>query len=1139
MGKDSKYLPTLTRDNHEDWFRRAKVKIKSKGMFYVIETTRIEFAWIQREGGIKLSANTPSTDSTDGVADVTNQFERLGGSWNLEKAKTWDQDDAKAIEIIIEGLGENNAVLIDEYEIASAVWTQLKLRYKATSSATANQYMTNIQNFILGVNLISAKKLCKGGYQGAFDEENIWITRGHKRILTAEQSHGLYIVKHISKKYQNKTIGKVASFTNLAPSKLASTKVALLGTASTKPTSRVIWADQGISSSTIPLQLPENGMPAQVIIDFDTDSDSDNGEATKEKELARYLKYHRRFAHLGPEKIRNLYKVTILKKKIKIPSDINICDTCAITKMRNKIPKELNIWPTEILELVQFDVAGPFPPTIRENRYFLVEDRVILQSITIASLHQNGPAERSIQIIKFDMRAMLEEAQLPIEFWDKAAEADSYMRNRTATGPKAIPAGERHDKLVNPGRVGVFMDYSNDTTKHFKVYSPKREYIILLSRVIIKKSTNGGTVNLRLRNCTSGSQGTMNVAPDRKPRDRSKKVDALPEIIEVEAEPEPTTVQIKIPTFTPPADIPMFTEDNMPDKDAFAKDRPKEPKASELSKPIVEEVVEKPTNPQDVEMQNELSANPQDEGQKQTSLQTEPVAKESVGEIPNTTEPPRYFMRPNRKRSGSDLEEQGNAKRIRAMIAQLLANEVSDQDFDKLRAASDSSFEKAFPAKVIAGIKIPRTYKEAIEGNKHADKWREAMAEEMLSLHANGTFREVIAPKGANFVSSKWVYTIKTTSEGKIERFKARLIAKKFSQIHKQDYDQTFAPTVRMDTLKLFLAVVAAKDLKCRQYDIKNAFTESYLKKEIYIKPPQGISVKKGRVWQALKSLYGFKQAARDWNRLIKDKLINWGFTQSRAKPYMFTHGKKSIKLLIYVNNIVAAAKQGKELDWFYKKLLARFNAKNLGKINKILGARVTRDRQNRILEIDQKQYFISVLDKFGIIKKSFKPKKIPARGYKNLRPANDKDKRINVSEYQQAIGSLMYAIIFTRPDIAFILGKLSQFMSDPARHHDYVLKLLFRYLKLIVTTKLRFAPRGKYRKAVLYLDANWAGDKVDRKNIAYHFIRDLVKQELLKVNYIPTANMVADDLTKLLEWVAFKRFKDQMDLIEKPKNKS
>lgn len=1593
MGKDSKHLPIVSRDNYEDWFRRAKVKIKGKGVYYTIEISRIEYAWIQREGGIKSSAPSSTAESSE-VDNVTSQFERLGGTWNVEKAKEWDQADAKALEIMLEGLGEDDAVLIDEFETAAAVWTQLKLKYEKTSTSTANQYMTSLQNFIfdkdvgidgswtklkeyrrkiiaangamrnaypdeallliltlalqkqgqytavidgfltqqslsteekvkilqekeariqesktggksekanaawrqhkavyrhpnhhsrrnsndsdasmtdvafecfccgstehfvaecefqeasrdfarnlrlkkekqgrkstnslndkkgytqkcekrvsrkpekkplvrrkkhghaaahdsdsdatsgsyrlasaesdpeesqesdtetkpervmlskesirkstphtwaldtgasspmtdqlhlfrdlkpisrvsiqvgggmlysrqkgtalvnavdgsscylenvlyvpkLGVNLVSAKKLCKGGYRGAFNEETIWITKGNKTVMTAEQSQGLYIVKHVAKKYEGKTISK-------------------------KPVQAML-----------------------VVEESDVTNDKSNDEATKEKELERYLKYHQRFAHLGPNKIRNLHKVTTLQKKIKIPKDLDICDVCAITKLKNRIPKKLSTWPKVILDLIQFDVAGPFPATIRGNRWFLliidicsrrdwvlplkhkgdayqalkdwkigvehqtekkvkrarsdnapellkainewrIEDGVLAQSTTIASSHQNGPAERSIQTVEFDMRAMLEEAQLPIEFWDEAAEADSYMRNHTDTGPvidgqetcplraftgqtpsidhirkwgskcfyyvdkKTIPANERHDKLVNPGRVGVFMGYSENTNKHFKVYSPERGYTIMSSRVVIKESVKGGSVDLRIRNCPAGPQGTVNAALDRRPRGRPKGVK--------DAEPPPdlpTTMliapRVEIPAFTPPANVPVFTEEDMLDYEPPAESQVEIPAFTplasipEVTEGAIEGIVEDASEAIHQEASQTVDSTTKQIAKPFQATVEDEATKATYEDLePSTTEQPRYFTRAAHKRAISDdAEEQSNTKRARAMVAQLLSeSNATELNLDELKDLLGNDLETAFPAEVIAGIQIPRTYKEAIKG-QHAKQWRAAMAEEMLALHANGTFQEVVPPRGANLVSCKWVFTVKTTTDGALDRYKARLVARGFSQVHGQDYDQTFAPTVRMDTLRLFLAVVAAEDLECSQYDIKNAFTESHLKEEIYLEPPKGISIKKGRVWKALRSLYGLKQAARDWNRLIKKELVRWGFVQSLADPCMFMHSENSVKLLVYVDDIVAAAKKQGELNWFYAKLSERFSAKNLGEINKILGARVTRDRKSRTLEIDQEQYLESVLDKFGITQETHKPKAVPSVGYENLRPANDNDERINVNEYQQAIGSTMYAMIFTRPDITFILGKLSQFMSDPAKHHGHVLKSLLRYLKSTIKTRIRYGPGGVYKHFVLYSDADWAGDKTDRKStsgsvtmfyngpiswfskkqrsvatssceseyialancakqgqwiaqifrdlglpkyigknsrlvqmlgdnqgaialtrnahlndrskhvdICYHFIRDLAEKGDLRVDYIPTEDMVADGMTKPLARVAFERFKSQMGLV-------
>jgi hypothetical protein len=111
---------------------------------------------------------------------------------------------------------------------------------------------------------------------------------------------------------------------------------------------------------------------------------------------------------------------------------------------------------------------------------------------------------------------------------------------------------------------------------------------------------------------------------------------------------------------------------------------------------------------------------------------------------------------------------------------------------------------------------------------------------------------------------------------------------------------------------------------------------------------------------------------------------------------------------------LMTAAKDQKDIDWFWLTLSGRFKAKNLGEIKKILGCRVTRDRKNRTLYLDQEQYLEAALNRFGITKEAHKRKSIPVPDYDSLRPASDDDARINVTEYQQAIGCFMYPMVIT-----------------------------------------------------------------------------------------------------------------------------
>ena len=230
-----------------------------------------------------------------------------------------------------------------------------------------------------------------------------------------------------------------------------------------------------------------------------------------------------------------------------------------------------------------------------------------------------------------------------------------------------------------------------------------------------------------------------------------------------------------------------------------------------------------------------------------------------------------------------------------------------------------------------------------------------AIREEIKQLILNRTQEEFLLLNRANLVSTKQVFTIKETANDKIERFKARLVARGFSQAYGTDYTETFAPTVRIDTLRLFLAMVAKRDLECSQFDIKNAFTESHLKEDIFLAPPEGVTVTTGKVLKALRSLYGLKQAGRDQNLLLRDFLINQcGFEQSLADPCLFVHKTQKLYLLVYVDDIVAAAVNQTDIDWFSDVLYRRFNAKNLGEIFKLLGVRITQDQKARTIYLDQ-----------------------------------------------------------------------------------------------------------------------------------------------------------------------------------------
>ncbi len=171
------------------------------------------------------------------------------------------------------------------------------------------------------------------------------------------------------------------------------------------------------------------------------------------------------------------------------------------------------------------------------------------------------------------------------------------------------------------------------------------------------------------------------------------------------------------------------------------------------------------------------------------------------------------------------------------------------------------------------------TYEEAISDLVYGADQEQAIQAEIEGLNTNKTQKEEKAPYRANLVSTKQVFIIKTNLDSSLERYKARLVARGFSQVHGEDYTKTFVLTIQTDTLRIFLAIVAANNLEYCQYDVKNAFTESSLKERIYLALPKDVAVTPGLSLRVLRSLYSLKQLARDQNILYKNKLKKLGFT--------------------------------------------------------------------------------------------------------------------------------------------------------------------------------------------------------------------------------------------------------------------
>ncbi len=189
------------------------------------------------------------------------------------------------------------------------------------------------------------------------------------------------------------------------------------------------------------------------------------------------------------------------------------------------------------------------------------------------------------------------------------------------------------------------------------------------------------------------------------------------------------------------------------------------------------------------------------------------------------------------------------------------------------------------------GVSItPNTYAQAI-ASPDAPQWQNAMEEEFNSLMRNGTYTLVPLPSGRNVIRTRWLYKVKCRADGSVERYKARWVAKGFSQLYGVDYDETFAPVVRLENLRLLLALANALNLEIHQMDVDSAFLHAHLTEEIYVTQPEGFVSPEHphHVCHLLKSLYGLKQAPYAWNKAIDAHLLSNGFVPTQDFTQILT----------------------------------------------------------------------------------------------------------------------------------------------------------------------------------------------------------------------------------------------------------
>src|SRR3954462_6414138 len=251
------------------------------------------------------------------------------------------------------------------------------------------------------------------------------------------------------------------------------------------------------------------------------------------------------------------------------------------------------------------------------------------------------------------------------------------------------------------------------------------------------------------------------------------------------------------------------------------------------------------------------------------------------------------------------------------------------------------------------------------------------------------------------------------------------------------------------------LAIAAYFDYEIWQMDVKTAFLNGNIEEELYMIQPKGFFDPKdaNKVCKLQRSIYGLKQASRSWNLRFDEVIKEFGFVQTYGEACLYkkVSGRSVAFLILYVDDILLIGNDIDLLNSVKSYLNSKFSMKDLGEASYILGINIYRDRSRRLIGLSQSTYLEKFLKRFGMedSKKGFFPMLPNTTLSKTQSPATAEDReRMSKTPYASAIGSIMYSMLYTRPDIAYVVSLTSRYQSDSGVDHWIAVKNILKYLR-------------------------------------------------------------------------------------------
>lgn len=370
----------------------------------------------------------------------------------------------------------------------------------------------------------------------------------------------------------------------------------------------------------------------------------------------------------------------------------------------------------------------------------------------------------------------------------------------------------------------------------------------------------------------------------------------------------------------------------------------------------------------------------------------------------------------------------------------------------------------------------PKNVKEALTD----EFWINAMQEELEQFKRNEVWELVPRPEGTNVIGTKWIFKNKTNEEGVITRNKARLVAQGYTQIEGVDFDETFAPVARLESIRLLLGVACILKFKLYQMDVKSAFLNGYLNEEAYVEQPKGFvdPTHPDHVYRLKKALYGLKQAPRAWYERLTEFLTQQGYRKGGIDKTLFVKQDAENLMIaqIYVDDIVFGGMSNEMLRHFVQQMQSEFEMSLVGELTYFLGLQVKQMEDSIFLS--QSKYAKNIVKKFGMENASHK--RTPAPTHLKL-SKDEAGTSVDQSLYRSMIGSLLY-LTASRPDITYAVGVCARYQANPKISHLNQVKRILKYVNGTSDYGIMYCHCSD-SMLVGYCDADWAGSADDRKS--------------------------------------------------------